>query len=64
MTRYASLTVLLVSSLIRQPRSFTKADTSEADCLYLTKKLAIVWNPNIRCYSLVPCRNVYTQLLG
>ena len=45
MTRYAILTLLLVSSLIRQLRSFTKGGTSEADCLYLTKKPAVVMEP-------------------
>lgn len=45
MTRYVSLTLLLASSLIRQLRSFTKGGTSEADCLYLTKKPAVVMEP-------------------
>lgn len=40
-----SLTILLVSSLIRQLRSFTKNGTSEADCLYLTTKFAVVMEP-------------------
>jgi hypothetical protein len=45
MTRYASLTILLVSSLIQQRRSFTKDGTSEADFLYLTKKPTVVMEP-------------------
>jgi hypothetical protein len=45
MTRYASLTILLVNLLIRQLRSFMKDGTSAADCLYLTKKLVVVLEP-------------------
>jgi hypothetical protein len=63
-TRHASLSILLVSSLIREVRSFTKDGTSEAVCLYLTKKPAVVMETEILCCSLVPCMNVYTQLLS
>jgi len=59
MTRYASLTILLVNSLIRQLRSFTKDGTSGADCLYLTKKLVVVMEPE---YTLLQFSTLHERV--